>query len=187
MANSEPGGKNESTLLGAAGEHYVMSELLRRGYIACLAPQGVPSSDIVVTTVDGSRLCSVQVKSRSGKGADGGWHMRPKHERLSSPQLFYCFVDFGLDPGLKPIVYVVPSSDVATFIRTTHGYWLSIPGVRGQPHKDNPVRRLIPDCGNLYKGTENPYPAGWLDTYRDGWQRLPLDPKAAGILNAESP
>ena len=51
---------SQSTLLGAAGEHYVMSELLRRGYIAALAPQGVPNADIVVTDVEGSRLCSIQ-------------------------------------------------------------------------------------------------------------------------------
>jgi hypothetical protein len=36
---------SQSTLLGAAGEHYVMAELLRRGYVAALAPQGVPNAD----------------------------------------------------------------------------------------------------------------------------------------------
>jgi hypothetical protein len=30
-----------STVLGAAGEHYVMSVLLRHGYIAALAPANV--------------------------------------------------------------------------------------------------------------------------------------------------
>lgn len=54
---------SDNTLLGAAGEHYVMSELLRRGYIAALALQGVPNADIVVTDIDGTRLCSIQVKS----------------------------------------------------------------------------------------------------------------------------
>ena len=38
-----------TTLTGAAGEHFVMSELLRRGFIAALAPAGVPNCDIVVT------------------------------------------------------------------------------------------------------------------------------------------
>ena len=43
---------SQSTLLGAAGEHHVMAELLRPGYIAALAPQGVPNADIVVTDVE---------------------------------------------------------------------------------------------------------------------------------------
>ncbi len=63
-----------SSLTGAAGEHFVMSELLRRGMIAALAPAGVPNCDIVVTDDIGDRLCAVQVKTRIGKGSDRGWH-----------------------------------------------------------------------------------------------------------------
>jgi hypothetical protein len=44
---------SQSTLLGAAGEHHVMAELLRRGHIAALALQGVPNADIVVTDIEG--------------------------------------------------------------------------------------------------------------------------------------
>jgi hypothetical protein len=43
---------SDTSLLGAAGEHFVMSELLRRGYIAALAPRGAPNADIVVTDVN---------------------------------------------------------------------------------------------------------------------------------------
>lgn len=64
---------SQSTLLGVAGEHYVMTELLRRGYIAALAPQGVPNVDIIVTDRDGGRLCPIQVKTRRDIGSDGGW------------------------------------------------------------------------------------------------------------------
>ena len=65
-----------STVLGSAGEHYVMCQLLRRGLIAALAPVGVPNCDIVVTDDIGDRLCAIQVKARMEKGSDGGWHMR---------------------------------------------------------------------------------------------------------------
>ena len=59
---------SETSLLGAAGEHFVMSELLRRGYIAALAPQGVPNTDIVVTDVTANRLCTIQVEDAEGCG-----------------------------------------------------------------------------------------------------------------------
>ena len=84
-----------STVLGAAGEHYVMCQLLRRGLIAALAPAGVPNTDIVVTDDVGDRLCAVQVKTRQEKGTDGGWHMGAKHEKIISDALFYAIVDFG--------------------------------------------------------------------------------------------
>jgi hypothetical protein len=83
-----------SAILGAAGEYFVMSQLLRRNMIAALAPTGVPNADIVVTDELGDRLCAVQVKVRRDIGSDGGWHMGQKHEELTSPNLFYCFVHF---------------------------------------------------------------------------------------------
>lgn len=75
-----------------------MSELLRRGFIAALAPQGVPNTDIVVTDIEGSRLCAIQVKTRRELGSDGGWHMQAKHESIRGDRLFYCFVNFGVSP-----------------------------------------------------------------------------------------
>jgi hypothetical protein len=63
-----------STIFGAAGEHYVMCQLLRQNMIAALAPAGVPNADIVVTDKLGNRLCAVQVKVRRERGSDGGWH-----------------------------------------------------------------------------------------------------------------
>lgn len=111
---------SESTLLGAAGEHYIMCELLRRGFIAALAPQGVPNADILVTDLEGSRLCSIQVKARRDKGSDGGWHMKKKHEELQADRLLYCFVDFGKEVSDRPSVYVIPSADVARILRESH-------------------------------------------------------------------
>ena len=81
----------KSKLVGAAGEHFVLSSLLLQGFIAALAPEGAPNADIIVSTIDGAKLCSLQVKSRSGRGTDGGWHMRPRHENLYSDNFFYEF------------------------------------------------------------------------------------------------
>jgi hypothetical protein len=52
-----------SSLLGAADEHYVMSQLLRRGFIAALAPVGVPLANIVVT--DDVGKASLPIRQRS--------------------------------------------------------------------------------------------------------------------------
>jgi hypothetical protein len=166
---------SQSSLLGAAGEYHVMSELLRRGYIAALAPQGVPNADIVVTDVEGARLCSIQVKTRRDIGSDGGWHMKAKHEDIRSDRLFYCFVDFGKATDARPIVHVLPSARVAEVLFATHRKWLANPGKKGQPHKDGAMRRLLPDYTNIYGLTDNPYPAGWLDHYRDAWHVLHLE------------
>lgn len=158
-----------TSLLGAAGEHYVMSQLLRRGYIAALAPAGVPNCDIVVTNDIGDRLFAVQVKTRRDIGSDGGWHMRAKHEHLRSPTLLYCFVDFGRGPNDHPSCYVVPSEIVATTLADAHAAWLGQPGKRGQNRKDNDLRRFLPSYENI--GLEKRC-SGWLDPYREAWPQL---------------
>src|SRR6266852_9600700 len=126
---------SQSTLLGAAGEHYVLCQLLRRGYIAALAPLGVPNADILITDVDGQRLVAIQVKTKRNIGTDKGWHMKPKHERLVSNSLYYCFVNFGNDLDDRTQTHVVPSSVVATALRDSHQHWLKTPGAKAQPHK----------------------------------------------------
>src|ERR1700744_2977067 len=101
-----PTTSNSSTLLGAAAEHYVMCQLLRRQMIAALAPTGVPDADIIVSDHLGSILAAIQVKARRAIGKDGGWHMKQKHERMKRRLLFYCFVDFGKDLDDMPKCWV---------------------------------------------------------------------------------
>lgn len=84
----------DTVAIGAAAEYYVMCQLLRRNFIAALAPKGVPEIDILVTDRGGNSLAEVQVKGRQ-YSRDRGWMMGEKHEKLIRPRLFYCMVDFG--------------------------------------------------------------------------------------------
>ncbi len=164
--------KSATSLLGASGEHFVMAELLRRNLIAALAPQGAPNMDIVVTDISGTNLCGIQVKTRRDIGADGGWHMRPKHEELVSGKLFYCFVDLGENALGEPKYFVVPSVIVASAIKLSHVAWLSNPGKNGHVRKDSSVRRLLPDYSKSFAPLKCPYPKGWLDEYQNAWGLL---------------
>lgn len=166
---------SQTSLLGAAGEHFIMCELLRREHIAALAPQGVPNTDVVVTDLTGHRLCTIQVKSRRDIGADGGWHMGAKHEDIVGDRLFYCFVDFGKSSVDQPKVFVMPSAIVAEVLKASHQAWLSTPGAKGQRRKDGSMRRLVPDYSYAFRPNPNPYPRGWMDEYRDAWHLLEMD------------
>jgi hypothetical protein len=163
---------SQSTLLGAAGEHYVLCQLLRRGYIAALAPLGVPNADILITDIEGHRLSAIQVKTRRNIGSDKGWHMKPKHEQLVSDFLFYCFVDFGDGVEDHPRTLVVPSSTVAAAIRESHQHWLKTPGMKGQAHKDSKVRRFLPDYTRVFGEGHATYGPNWAEKYRDAWHLL---------------
>src|SRR4051794_8138802 len=162
---------SQSSLIGAAGEHFVLYCLLRQGYIAALAPQGAPSVDIVVSNVLCQRLCTIQVKSRRPKG---GWVLNTKHEKPME-SLFFCFVDLPDDVVSAPTVYVIPSEIVAKVTSYVHSTWLKQLGKQGQQHQDNNVRQLLPDYTNILKDKVDIYTSGWLEKYRNRWDLLGLD------------
>ena len=169
--------KTSSTaILGAAAEYYVMCELLRRQKIAALAPAGVPYADIIVSDRYGRALSAVQVKARR-LGADGGWHMKAKHETIVGDLIFYCFVDFGskLDP---PKCWVLPSNIVATALCRSHKAWLEQPGRGGKAHNDHDMRRFRPDYSDLKLLGYGP---DWLVPYYKRWDLIAsASPGASG-------
>ena len=164
-----------TAVTGAAGEHFIMAALLRRGCIAALAPEGVPNMDILVSDLDGKNQRGLQVKTRLEKGSDGGWHMSKKHEDLTSRSLFYSFVNFGPNPDYDPDVWILPSDTVAKVLRETHEVWLTTPGARGQSRKDSNYRRLVPDYSYAYKPQPPAYARGWMDPYKSAWHLLGID------------
>jgi len=156
--------KVPSVLIGAAGEHFVLYELYRRGLMAGQPPQGVADVDLVVLDENASVITNLQVKTRT-YGSDGGWHMKPKHERLRSDRLFYVFVD--LEPAVTTS-YIIPSDVVADHVFTRHHTWLELPGRDGKAHKDSNLRRLAPRAPYDVPG----FPDGWIESYRDRWDLL---------------
>ena len=153
-----------STIIGAAGEHYVMCQLLRRGMIAALAPAGVPDTDIIVSNNLGSSLAAVQVKARRDVGK-GGWVLKEKHEGMKRSLLFYAFVDFGKTLNTAPQCWIVPSAVVAEAVTESHAAWLKLPGKGGQEHNATVMRSLMHDYSHQGLGRGK----GWLDPYREAW------------------
>ncbi|OGJ65037.1 hypothetical protein A3F36_01130 [Candidatus Peribacteria bacterium RIFCSPHIGHO2_12_FULL_55_11] len=166
---------SHSTLTGAAGEYYVLCQLLRHGWIAALAPKGVPNADIIVTDVEGNRQCAIQVKTRRDIGSDKGWHMSKKHEAIISPSLFYCFVDLGKNESDPPVTFIIPSSIVASTLKDSHQLWLDTPGKDGSRHNDTDMRRLLPDYARrrqLQPTFAQKFGPGWMEQYREKWSIL---------------
>ena len=156
-----------SAIVGAAGEHLVMSRLLMNNFVAGLAPTGARMVDVIAHGEDG-RALDIQVKARSGVKSNGlpiksaKWHMQPKHEQWVADNLYYCFVDFAPE---QPEVFVLPSLVVADALALTHKLWLEVPGRNGQRHNPDSRLRFI---NVKQRGQEE----GWLEEYRERWDLL---------------
>jgi len=172
-----------STIVGAAGEYHVLSQLLRRGWIAALAPDGSPNMDILVTDENSEKLCAIQVKTRRDIGSDKGWHMKAKHEKMINDDLFYVFVDVGEKPSDPTTSYILPSQMVAKCIRDCYRVWLQAPGRGGRAHQETEMRRLRYDYSDIKPITDEgksiveKYRMGWLDQYRENWNIIGLPSK----------
>jgi len=156
--------KISTSLVGAAGEHFVMYELYRRGIMVGQPPQGVADVDLLVLDEKAKVVKSLQVKT-SSKGSKIGWIMKSKHENLVSPQLWYVFVGMEIE---KPVCYVLPSKVVAQFVKISHSAWLKMPTVKGGSHNDSDLRKISNKSSISVPG----FPDGWMDKYEGRWDLL---------------
>jgi hypothetical protein len=118
-----------TTLVAAAGEHYVAYKLSRLGFLAALVRQGSPTTDLLASSLDGARTVAIQVKTTimagrtRGRGAEKVLHhlefpLGHKAVEKASPKLIFCFVDLRDDQvGIPPDVYVVPASAIQSYYK----------------------------------------------------------------------
>jgi hypothetical protein len=131
---------NLSTILcGVAGEYFVAGELSRLGHIASITLRNTKGIDILVSDSSGSRQVGIQVKTNQGSKPE--WILNEKAENYFADNLFYVFVNLK-DQKERPDFYIVPSKAVASYARSSHQNWLKTPGINGQAHQDNPVRKF---------------------------------------------
>jgi len=61
--------RKDTSLIGAAGVHYVAYQFLRRGMLALPTIRNTPGTDLIVTSTDGLQHANIQVKATEHKTA----------------------------------------------------------------------------------------------------------------------
>ncbi len=138
------GVKLETTLVGVAGEYLVAGELSLRGYIASITLRNSRGIDIIVSSADGSRSATLQVKTNSSGKPD--WILNKKAETFSADNHYYALVSLK-ELGERPDFYIVPSEVVATHVRESHANWLAGLKRDGSSRKDSNMRKFIDPLG----------------------------------------
>jgi len=138
--------KLESTLVGVAGEYLVAGELSLRGYIASITLRNSRGIDIIVSSSDGTKSASIQVKTNSSGNAK--WILNKKAESFEADNHYYVFVAL-LERGIRPKFHIVPSKIVANNVRISHEQWLSQLKKDGSKRKDSAMRNFA-DTNNVY-------------------------------------
>ena len=113
----------KSTLIGSAGEYFVMGELLRQGWLAGLTPRGARDFDILATKEH--RTIHVRVKTKTADSKLFRWNLRDDGKVFRAPirnDDFCVLVDLG---GTAPEYYVIPSQQVEIKLQQIRKEWLA--------------------------------------------------------------
>ena len=107
-------GKIDNALIGAAGVHFVVSELSLRGLIALPTIRNAPGIDVVVVDPCGSWRANLQVKTSQSKVRF--WPVGAKYSNFSGPYNFYVFVRY-LNRESRFEAFLVPADEANAHIR----------------------------------------------------------------------
>ncbi len=131
--------KISKSLCGVSGEYFVAAELSRKGYIASLTLRNSKGIDILVANEEGTKTVGIQVKTN--QYSNQSWVLSIKSEEYNSENIICIFVNLNGQEEF-PTYYIVPSIEVAAYIKQNHQDWLGSPNSKGGKHKDNPIRKF---------------------------------------------
>ncbi len=143
--------KVNSNSVSLAGEFAVLSQLALRGYDANMTLGRTKSVDILVSDPATLRMHKLEVKTNYQNSRNkpqvskvhgrvmSGWIMHKKHETITDPDLFYCFVNIGKKTNIFKF-YIVPSKLVAKYVKEEHANWLKEKKKEGKKVKDSEMR-----------------------------------------------
>ena len=135
-------GKKDKILRGVAGEYLVAGELSKKGYIASITLRNTRGMDILVSNSDASKSTGIQVKTTIYPRKEyPSWMLREKAEDYYSDTLFYVFVLLK-DGDERPDFYIVPSKDVAEYVKSSHQRWLEKGKEAGKNLMDTSLRKF---------------------------------------------
>ena len=100
----------EGTLIGNAGEYYVMAELLKRGIIAALAPRNTPAFDILATNPN--KTVRIRVKTKSEEYDAWQWMIKKDgslFRHLQSNEDFTVLVNL-CDKTANMTYFIIPTN-----------------------------------------------------------------------------
>jgi hypothetical protein len=149
---------------GNASQFFIAGELCRRGYSAVVTLGNTPNVDILCSNQAGTRFAHIQVKTFVPGNRSCSVGM--KAMKNVGPTFFWVLGGIPLVEPDRPFeYYIIPSEVMAKNVSEEHALWLSTPGKKGQPHRDNRMRIVhLPPYKSL---------TGWdISAFRERWDLI---------------
>ena len=162
-----------------AGKFAVLSQLALRGYDANMTFGRTKNVDILVSDPKTEKMYKLEVRtnyyfpdsdtvgeSKNFSKYATDWIMDEKHENITDPKLFYCFVSFN-ESSYNTRFFIVPSMDVAKYVKGEFSSWLKAKKKEGGKGKNDDMRLFrIGVSGVKYDYIKTPTP----EKYENNWE-----------------
>ena len=133
----------EGTLIGNAGEYYVVAELLKRGIVASLAPRNAPGFDVLATR--GRLTTRIRVKTKSEQYDIWQWTAKPDgtiFRDLFEASDFTVLVNLTINTCDLQF-FILPTSLVHQWLVSRFERWVNTLGKNGRPHDPTNKKRHL--------------------------------------------
>ncbi|GBE17468.1 hypothetical protein BMS3Abin16_00051 [archaeon BMS3Abin16] len=154
----------EKSTRGNASSFFVAGELCRRGYSAVVTLGNTPNTDVLCSNIAGTKFVHIQVKTY--KPGNRTCSVGLKAEKDFGENFFWVLGGIPHPEQKAEFEYfIIPSYEMAKNVVEAHKLWLSTPGKKGQPHRDNKVRTVhLPPHKSL---------SGWdISIYKNRWDLI---------------
>ena len=133
----------KTSKIGIAGEYALVSELIKRGYVACVTDKNTPKFDVLASNQEGTKFAAIQVKT-SGGDYNGEFLMSKKDEDWfhndngEFGRVFFAFVRLN-DVGNT--YWFISARETAKSIHDVYCQYINDPTKK---RKDTPMRAIKP-------------------------------------------
>jgi hypothetical protein len=140
----------------------VVAELLKRGWIAALAPRNAPDFDILVTNEE--KTIKIRVKTKTEGYDIWQWSVKQDGKIFKSIielEDFTVLVNMT-DDHKEMDYFIIPTHLINRWLIHVFDLWVKTPGVGGRPHSPTNKKRILP-----YRDFEEQ-----LSNYKNNWKIL---------------
>lgn len=126
--------KNNRSLVGNAGEHYVIAELLKRNIIAALTPRNTPSFDILATNRD--KTINIRVKTKSSACDNWQWNAKKDgsiFQDVKDTNDFTVLVNLS-ENTLDTVFYIISTPILNKLLTDDYNAWAQGFSKQGKKH-----------------------------------------------------
>ena len=148
-----------------AAQYFTAAELCRRGIVAVITLGNCPNTDILCSNKEGNLFVHIQVKTFVPGNKTCSVGQKAEHDYGDN---FFWVLAGIMEPDQEgsDVYYIIPSKEMAKYVKAAHSKWENTPGKKGQKHNETTMRTIaLPPFVDKYSNWD-------ISIYKNRWDLI---------------